>query len=141
MAAEPSGAPASLVAFDTDVLIWYFRGSERARSFLQGFPHQNRLISALTVMKLIQGCRGREEVARVKAFVSENVSATVYPEEHTSRTAIRLLEEHAQPDGLRVVDALLAATALETGAALATANARHYRPIRGLRLIAFRPES
>ena len=104
------------------------------------FPHQNRLISASTVMELIQGCRGREEVARVKAFVSENVSATVYPEEHTCRTALRLLAEHAQPDGLRAVDALLAATALETGAALATTNVRHYRPIRGLRLIAFRPE-
>lgn len=65
MAAEPSGAPASLVAFDTDVLIWYFRGSERARSFLQGFPHQNRLISALTVMELIQGLLElTQEVAR-----------------------------------------------------------------------------
>jgi predicted nucleic acid-binding protein len=40
-----------------------------------------------------------------------------------------------------VVDALIAATALEARVALATANVRHYRAIAGLSLVSFRPGS
>jgi predicted nucleic acid-binding protein len=90
-------------------------------------------------MELIQGCRDHEEVARVKTFVSENMGAMIFPEESIGRSAIRLLEEHAVSHGLRLVDALLAATALENAAELATANMRHYRRIGGLRLIPFKP--
>jgi predicted nucleic acid-binding protein len=65
----------------------------------------------------------------------------IHPDEEISRRAIRLLELHALRAGLRVVDALIAATALEAGAALATANVRHYRAITGLSVVSFRPGS
>ena len=74
-----------------------------------------------------------------KVFISENISFVIHPDEITSRRAIALLEQHALPHGLRVVDALIAATALETGSSLATANVKHYRPIARLQLIQFKP--
>ncbi len=43
--------------------------------------------------------------------------------------------------GLRAVDALIVATALEARIALATANVRHYRAIAGLSVVSFRPRS
>ncbi|MBI2525215.1 MAG: hypothetical protein HYY95_16120 [Candidatus Rokubacteria bacterium] len=61
--------------------------------------------------------------------MTENLAAVIHPDEAISRRAIRLLELHAPGAGLRVVDALIAARALEARAALATANARHYRVI------------
>ena len=126
---------------DTDILIWYFRGDEVARRFLARVPFPERTVSALTVMELLLGCRDQREARDLAVFVSENLAAVIHPDEGISRRAIRLLELHALRAGLRVVDALIAATALEAGAALATANLRHYRAITGLSVVRFRPGS
>ena len=124
---------------DTDVLIWYFRGNDAARRFLATIPFSERTVSALTVMELLQGCRDQRETRDTAIFVSENLSAVIHPDEIISRRAIQLLELYALRAGLRVVDALIAATALESRVALATANVRHYRTITGLSVIGFRP--
>ncbi|MBI1728196.1 MAG: type II toxin-antitoxin system VapC family toxin [Candidatus Rokubacteria bacterium] len=126
---------------DTDILIWYFRGDETARRFLARVPFPERTVSALTVMELVQGCRDQREARDVAAFASENLAAVIHPDEAISRRAIRLLELHALRVGLRVVDALIAATALEGRVALATANVRHYRAIAGLSVVSFQPRS
>ena len=124
---------------DTDVLVWYFRGDDAARRFLARIPFPDRAVSALTVMELLQGCRDQREARDMAAFVSENLAVVIHPDEAISRRAIRLLELHALRAGLRVVDALIAATALEARVALATANVRHYRVIAGLSVVRFRP--
>ncbi len=124
---------------DTDILIWYFRGDEAARRFLTRVPFPERTVSALTVMELLQGCRDQRETRDTTVFVSENLAAVIHPDEAISRRALQLLERYAQRAGLRVVDALIAATALEHRVALATANVRHYRAITGLSVVGFRP--
>ena len=78
------------------------------------------------------------EGRQVKAFISENISLVIHPDEIISRRAIALLEHHAFSHGLRVVDAIIAASALETVSSLATANVRHYRVIGLLNLIQFK---
>jgi hypothetical protein len=139
MARHATARPLRTVLIDTDVLIWYFRGNDAARSFLRRIAAPRRTASALTVMELIQGCRHRAELVAVKAFVAEDLAAIVYPDEAIARRAIVLLETHALGRGLRTVDALIAATALEASARLATANVKHYRAIAGLELMRFRP--
>jgi hypothetical protein len=89
-------------------------------------------------MELLQGCRNRDEVGVVKAFVLRNIAAILHPNGSVSRTALGLLEKHASSDGLRVVDAMIAAACLEEGYALASGNEKHYRSIQGLKLISFR---
>jgi hypothetical protein len=106
--------------------------------FVARVPSGNRAISSLTLMELLQGCRNHAEMRQVKHFVVENVPLVVHPDEAVSRRAIDLLERHAMPHGLRVVDAIIGATALEIGGVLATANVKHYRPIATLPLLAFR---
>lgn len=139
MAERPSQAAVQKVVFDTDVLIWYLRGNDRAHRLIELVPHQQRMLSSLTFMELLQGCRNQEEARQVKAFITENISLVIHPDEIISRRAIALLEQHAFPHGLRVVDALIAATTLETGSSLVTANVKHYRPIARLHLIQFKP--
>jgi predicted nucleic acid-binding protein len=139
MARGTPGAAIQKVVFDTDVLIWYLRGNARALRFVAAIPYANRCVSSLTYMELLQGCRNRDEVRQVHAFISHNVPILLHPDESISRAAIDLIEEHALSRGLRVVDALIAATVLQARSSLATANRRHYRFISRLRMVPFRP--
>ena len=139
MAEQASPPSLHKVIFDTDVLVWYLRGFEKARRFIENVPHERRALSSLTFMELLQGCRNQQEGRQVKAFISENISLVIHPDEIISRRAIALLEHHAFSHGLRVVDAIIAASALETVSSLATANVKHYRVIGLLNLMQFKP--
>ncbi len=129
------------VIFDTDILIWYFRGDESAKAFLANFPFQSRTISSLTLMELIQGALSKAELRTIKKFIEENFSEVFHPNEAVSRRAIILLERYALSHCLTTVDALLAATVLVFKNKLATANAKHFRFIKGLEVISFVPAS
>jgi predicted nucleic acid-binding protein len=139
MAEEAPGSSLHKVIFDTDVLVWYLRGLEKAHRFIEDVTHGRRALSSLTFMELLQGCRNQQEAHEVKAFISENISLVIHPDEIISRRAIALLEQHAFSHGLRLVDAIIAASALETASSLATANVKHYRVIAPLNLIQFKP--
>jgi hypothetical protein len=125
--------------FDTDVLIWYFRGNQKARTLISSAPYRDRQVSSLCIMELVQGCRDRQELREVKAFLRENIARVVHPDEAISQKAIALLEGHASADGLRTIDALLAATALREDDALVTANHKHFKKIAGLEVRKFAP--
>ena len=90
-------------------------------------------------MELIQGCADKTELKSVKDFIRLNFSKIIYPDERISEKAIGLLEHYALSDGLRTVDALIAASALSHKAALATVNYKHFKSIEGLQLIRFDP--
>jgi predicted nucleic acid-binding protein len=51
------------------------------------------------------------------------------------RHAMALMREYRLSQGLALPDALIAATALESGETLATRNAKHFASISGIRTI------
>lgn len=107
--------------------------------FMAKVPYVGRHISALCTMELVQGCMNKEELRSVKKFIRENIGQVIHPDERISEKALHLLERHAMSDGLRTVDALIAASALINGAALATANYKHFKNISALEVIKFNP--
>lgn len=125
------------VVFDTDILIWYFRGNSKAESLLKNIDQDRRWISSLTLMELLQGCRNRQEALDVQVFVAENISRILHPKTSISEKAIHLVGEHSLSHGLRVIDALIASSVLLHRAVLATGNERHFRPIPGLQIVPF----
>ena len=129
----------SKVVFDTDVLIWYFRGDQAARELLSGVPYKDRAISALCIMELIQGCLNKKELKTVKEFINLNFPLVIYPDEKISEKAILLLERHVSSDGLRTVDALIAASVLSGSNSIATANYKHFKSIPSLVVLKFEP--
>lgn len=122
---------------DTDVLIWFFRGHRSARTALEQCSTVE--LSAVTYMELAQGVRNRSELELLRRAVRENGWAILPVSDTVSYRAMALIESHALSHGLRVADALIAATSIEFGLTLMTANVRHYRRLRGISLHAYRP--
>lgn len=122
---------------DTDVLIWMTRGHAGAAVRLQTLIPWR--ISAVTYMELAQGCRNKQELESIKKGLALcqtdilPVSATI------SQRAMQLIDAYALSHGLQLGDALIAATALEHGLAILTANTKHFHPVKGLKIEVFAP--
>lgn len=125
--------------FDSDVLIWFFRGEKAAGRLIDSQPV--RRLSIVSLMELFQGAKSKIEMSEIRRFFRDNSFEVIPVDEAISYTAAGLIEVYALSDGLQVADALIAATALQSGDTLATANVRHFRRVRGMQLKQFRTVS
>ncbi len=108
------------VLVDTDVFIDHLRGAAELR------PGRHRLhYSVITRGELFAGATGTDLAVRVLAPFRE-----VPVDRAIAERAGRLRRE----SGLRLPDALIAATALERSLRLATRNEQHFEQVRGLRI-------
>ena len=115
---------------DADVLIEALRGDETVPSRIDtaagGGP---RLLSVLTASELRAGRSGDDEAVDRLLDDFEPVMLELSTAEHAGRLRRRFGRSH----GTDLVDAVLAATALERSLALVTNNRRHF-PMPGLAL-------
>lgn len=123
--------------FDTDILIWFLRGNVKASHFID--RERRRLLSHVSWMELVQGARDKRELAALRAFVARQGFQLIPINENISHRAVFYMEQHFLKDGLMLADALVAATAVECGVSLATSNIKHFRPLAGVELSAFKP--
>lgn len=115
---------------DTTVIVDHLRGDKKATIFLKEF---NPAISIVTIAELVQGARDkREQALAVKICTSLLVINT---NGKISALAIELMKKFYLSDGLKFLDALIAASALENKLILATGNLKHFRFIKGLQAI------
>ena len=122
---------------DTDVLIWFLRGRASARRTV--LEHRPVEMSAVTYMELAQGVRNRRELQLLRHTLQRNGWRVLPLTEEISHRASTYIERYALSDGMRLADALIAASAVQSGSALLTANARHYRCVPGLALELYDP--
>jgi predicted nucleic acid-binding protein len=122
--------------FDTDVLIWVFRGNETAARVIEEDP--GRFLSVISYMELLQGAKDGREIRLLKSFLSDLGFSLLPLTENIGHRASIYMEEFASSSGLRVADALIAATAAENHIPLCTGDHRHFRPIREVELAVFR---
>jgi predicted nucleic acid-binding protein len=128
---------AATMQFDTDILIWLFRGHDGAARLME--KNRERHISVVSYMELLQGARDKTELRTIKSFLSDFGFQTLPLTENIGHRALIYIEEYGLKAGICVADALVAATAVENHLTLATANRKHYRPISDLVLLIFRP--
>ncbi len=108
------------VLVDTDIFIDHLRGAA------QLLPGRHRLhYSVITRAELFAGATGTDLATRVLAPFRE-----VPVDRAIAERAGRLRRE----SGLRLPDALIAATALERSLRLATRNKQQFEQVRGLRI-------
>ena len=122
---------------DTDLLIWFLRGQRSARDALAACRSVE--LSAVTWMELVQCVRDKEELRTLRQTVRLNEWRVRPLTEDISYRATMYVENYSLSDGVRLADALIAASAVQAGLVLLTANVRHYRCIPDLVLEQYRP--
>ena len=122
---------------DTDVLIWFLRGNQRAVDFiLEAMPFS---ISIVTYMELVQGMRDKRELAKMKKTFADMRVEIIPLSEGISLRASNYVETYALSHSMEMADALIAGTCMEYNETLATANDKHYKVVEGLQMTVFRP--
>ena len=122
---------------DTDVLIWYLRGHAEAGRLLDSLAEP--ILSAVTYMELMQGCRDKRELSLLKKDMGMRGTRILPIDANISDRAVSLIEAHALSSGLQMADALIAATGLIHGLPLVTGNVRHFVALDGLLVERFIP--
>ena len=123
--------------FDSDVLIWFLRGELDAVALIEADP--DRAVSVITLIEAVQGSRSKAHMRTILDLFAASGFRVLPLSESIGHLAAGFIEEHTLAHGLQMPDALIAATAIEAGEVLATANLRHFRPIRRLALKPFHP--
>lgn len=123
--------------FDTDVLIWALRGNARAAAAIDSADSLH--LSVVSYMELVRGARNKRELQATKKALANLDFQILGLSENIGHRASIYLEEYAMKSNIGVPDALIAATAVETGQRLCTANAKDYRAIAEIQLELFRP--
>jgi predicted nucleic acid-binding protein len=127
----------AIVIFDTDIFIWVQRRNLKAAALIE--KEDERLLSVVSYMELLQGATGKQQHAYVKDFLS-TFGFTVLPlSGNIGHRALVYMEEYSLSHGLRTTDALIAATATENNITLSSSNAKHFKPIRDLKFKPFHP--
>ena len=122
--------------FDTDVMIWAFRGNAKALDAIDAASE--RSISAVTYMELLQGVRNKKEMLAMKRFLSTLGFSVLPATANISSRAVAIMEDTALKSDLGVCDAFIFATALDTGDTLLSGNAEHFKEVPMLDAVAFR---
>lgn len=123
--------------FDTDIFIWIQRGNRKAASLVE--REEDRFISVQTYLELLQGAENKQQHEYTRQFLKDFGFRTIPLSGNIGHRATVYIEEYSLSHGLRAGDALIAATAAESNIVLCSSNAKHFKPIKDLKLKVFHP--
>ncbi|WP_018862256.1 MULTISPECIES: type II toxin-antitoxin system VapC family toxin [unclassified Thioalkalivibrio] len=113
--------------FDTNILVDYLNGQPQAAEEFALYPV--RLISQITWMEILVGCKEKQEEQEVRQFL-ETFEITPI-DQPIAEAAVQLRKTHR----LRLPDAIILATADTQGALLVTRDTKAFSPeLPGIRV-------
>lgn len=119
----------NLILVDTDVLIDFLRGNDKAVSFIDEFS-SSIVLSPIVVAELYAGVKGADELSALDNFVSLFQVVPINLE--IAKTGGLYKRDYGKSHGVGLADAILAATANKENAELKTLNVKHYPMVKGL---------
>ena len=121
---------ANAILVDTDVLIDFLRGNDKAIAFIDEFSPYI-VLSPIVVAELYAGVKGTDELSTLDNFVS--LFHVVPINFEIAKTGGLYKRDYGKSHGVGLADAILAATADKENAELKTLNVKHYPMIKGLK--------
>ena len=122
---------------DTDVLVWYMCGSEKAKQVIRNLTGFS--ISVVTYIELIKGLRNKEELNLLRNSLKGWNADIIYINEEISTKAMFLVEQYYLIHSIQLADALIGAAAVIYGLPLMTSNTKHYKKIKNIIIKKFHP--
>ncbi|MBU1110762.1 type II toxin-antitoxin system VapC family toxin [Patescibacteria group bacterium] len=113
---------------DTCIIIDALRGHLQAVNFLDKLNLVN--ISVVTQAELLEGCRNKTELRKIKKLLEGY--RIFYLNKEVCTQSINILEVYYLKHGILFDDALIASSAIINNLTLATTEKKHFRPIEGL---------
>ena len=110
---------------DTDVLICYSRGNEKAIEMIHNLDKFS--ISVVTYMEIIQGVRNKKELNAFKKALGILNTQIIQIDEIISTKAMFYIEQYALSHSMELADALIGASAVTRQIPLFTGNEKHYK--------------
>ena len=118
------------ILVDTDVLIDFLRGNDKAITFMDKFsPHI--ILSPIVVAELYAGVKGANELSVLDNFVS--LFRVVPIDSEIAKAGGLYKRDFGKSHGVGLADAILAATADKENAELKSLNIKHYPMIKGIK--------
>ena len=117
------------ILVDTDVLVDFLRGNEKALSFMKNHAEEI-ILSSIVVAELYAGIRTNEE-DKLDRLIS--LFPVIPLTSEIARYGGFFKRDFHKSHGIGLADALIAATAESQGATLKTLNTKHYPMLKGLK--------
>ncbi len=121
-----------MILCDTDIFIEALKNNPRAIEELRGIGFQNIALSSISVMELYFGAIDKRELKKIKSRLQTLDILTI--DRQITEKATFLIEKYAKSHGLRIPDALIAATAICRRMELLTYNLKDFKFIDGIEL-------
>ncbi|MBN1548505.1 MAG: type II toxin-antitoxin system VapC family toxin [Syntrophaceae bacterium] len=117
------------ILVDTDVLVDFLRGHEKAIAFVNEFSPRI-ILSVIVVAELYAGVKGNSELTVLENFIS--LFRIVPLTAEIAKIGGLYKRDFGKSHGVGLADAVLAATADAETAELKTLNVKHYPMLSGL---------
>src|SRR6266568_7071337 len=124
-----------MILIDTDVLIWYMRGNEKAYDTIENLNSFS--ISVVTYMELVQGMKNKKELNSLRQALHGWNTKLLYISEEVSAKAMFFVEQHFLSHSMQLADALIGASAITYGLPILTGNDKHYKVLGDLEVQKF----
>lgn len=115
---------------DTDVLVDFFRGHQKAVAFVETYAPRI-ILSPIVVAELFAGVKGNSEQLALENFFS--LFRMVPVDAQIAKIGGLYKRDYGKSHGVGLADAIMAATAFAENASLKTLNTKHYPMIKNLK--------
>ena len=121
-----------MILCDTNIIIEILKGNEKTIKIIESIGLENIAISSVTVMELYFGALNKRELSKIKKHLKAlNI---VHFDNDISELAVSMIESYSKSHGLKIPDAIIAATVLSYEMKLFTLNLKDFKYIDGLNL-------
>lgn len=120
---------------DTDVLIWYSRGNQKAIDLIHSLDRFS--LSVVTYVEIIQGVRNKKELNAFKKALGVLNAQVLQIDELISTKAMFYVEQYSLSHSIELADALIGASAVIRQLPLITGNEKHYKHLPEIKIQKF----